>query len=129
MSRRYNTGYYDGYYSLPAGHAEAGETLREAMVRETQEEVGTLSRPEDFRLAHVLYRMSNIPAPHERVDFFFVVEHWGDEPKNSEPEKCDDLRWFSLNSLPENIVPEVKQAIEHFQNGIPYSEIWSSKKI
>lgn len=129
MSRRCNTGYCDGYYSLPAGHAEAGETLREAMAREVQEEVGIASRLEDFRLAHILYRMSNIPVPHERVDFFFAVNAWEGEPENQEPDKCDDLLWFPLTALPDNTVPEVRQAIDQFQRGVYYSEIWPSKKI
>ncbi len=39
-----------------------------------------------------------------------------------EPEKCDDLSWFNINHLPENIVPYIKQAIDSFLNNIIYSE-------
>lgn len=33
-------GYPDGHWSLPKGHAEEGETIQEAAVRETYEETG-----------------------------------------------------------------------------------------
>jgi hypothetical protein len=39
-----------------------------------------------------------------------------------EPHKCDDLRWFELNKLPENIIPYVKQAIDNIRNKKFYSE-------
>ena len=124
LLRRFNTGYYDGYYGLPAGHLEADETLRQAAAREVKEETGLSVRPEDLRLAHVLYRRSSIPAPHERADFFFVAGEWQGELYNAEPHRCDHADWFSLVALPENIVPEVKQAIEQIQTGALYSEIW-----
>ena len=40
LGRRCNTGFLDGHYGLAAGHAEAYETFREAMVREAKEEIG-----------------------------------------------------------------------------------------
>ncbi|MFZ5341998.1 MAG: hypothetical protein ACOZBL_05870 [Patescibacteria group bacterium] len=39
-----------------------------------------------------------------------------------EPEKCDDLSWFEINSLPTNIVPHIKHAIECIDQKILYSE-------
>ena len=46
LSRRYQTGWHDGEYSVPAGHVEAGETVTQAALREAREEVGLeLSRP------------------------------------------------------------------------------------
>jgi ADP-ribose pyrophosphatase YjhB (NUDIX family) len=32
LLRRHNTGYFDGYYSLPAGHVEKEETLIKALL-------------------------------------------------------------------------------------------------
>lgn len=39
-----------------------------------------------------------------------------------EKNKCDNLEWFSLDNLPKNIIPYVKQALESFQKNITYSE-------
>lgn len=122
LLRRFQTGYFDGYYGLPAGHLEKEEMPADGMMREAYEEAGIRVRKDDLRFVHLLYRMSNIPASHERADFFFTADTWVGEPENKEPEKCDDLRWFPLDGLPENIVPEVRQAIEYFQRGVLYSE-------
>jgi len=119
LLRRFQTGYEDGNYSLPAGHAEEKETLREAMVREVTEEVGVQINIEDWQLAVTMHRSC---GDHERIDFFFTVPHWNGELKNMEPEKCDDLSWFPLHKLPENTIPYIRYAIECYDKGITYCE-------
>jgi 8-oxo-dGTP pyrophosphatase MutT (NUDIX family) len=32
LARRHNTGWMDGWYTLPAGHVDGGETVHEAMA-------------------------------------------------------------------------------------------------
>ena len=58
----------------------------------------------------------------ERVHIFFATDKWDGEVVNREPSKCDDLSWFDINNLPENIIPDVNQAIEYIKNKIFYSE-------
>lgn len=119
LSRRFQTGYEDGNYSLPAGHLDGGETLTEAMVRETKEEVDVVVKREELELRHAMHRK----APnHERVDFFFTAKNWQGEPKIMESHKCDDLKWFPVNDLPQNIIPCVRQAIESILSDKFYSE-------
>jgi mutator protein MutT len=120
LSRRYNTGYFDSYYSFPAGHLDGDETLKQAMIREAKEEIGIILDPLTLELIHTMNR--KIPN-NERVDFFFTTKKWVNEPKIMEPEKCDDLNWFELDNLPENIIPYIKQMIDSFLNNINYSEI------
>jgi len=122
LIRRYQTGYLDGFYSLPAGHLDGGEPATKAAIRETAEEVGAEVRSGDIRLVHTMHRVA-ASRDHERVDLFFETTRWAGEPRIMEPHKCDDLRWFDVAKLPKNIVPEVRQAIEAIAVAMPYSEV------
>ena len=57
-----------------------------------------------------------------RIDVFFTAENWQGNPEIKEPDKSDDLSWFDLKNLPENIIPYVKHAIDCINNKIFYSE-------
>ena len=129
LQRRFNTGFMDGYYSFPAGHVEKGESFTQCVVREIKEEIGVGLKPENLKVIHVLYRDSRIDYPqgvaegiNERMDIFFTAEKWAGEPKIMVPDKCDDLQWFDLDNLPENIIPYVRQAIDCIKNKVFYSE-------
>lgn len=118
LLRRFNTGWKDGNYSLIAGHLDGNETVMQAMVREAQEEGGITIQVEDLNVVHVMHRISDV----EYVDFFLLAEKWDGEPKNIEPNKCDDMQWFPLDDLPSNIVLDVKKGIENYKNGVLFSE-------
>lgn len=121
LMRRFNTGYQDGNYSLPAGHLDGKETLKQALIREIGEEIGVFVEKKDLDLAHVVNRNA---SDAERIDFFFFVKTWRGEPKIMEPDKCDEILWASAQELPDNMAPEVKHAINNiYKNQSIYSDM------
>jgi len=119
LQRRFNTGFEDGNYGVPAGHLDGGETAREGCAREIREEIGIVIKPEDLQVVHVMHRKARAD---ERIDFFMVCSQYEGEIVNNELDKCDDLQWFPLDSLPLNMVEYVRIAIDHYQAGTLYSE-------
>lgn len=114
MLRRCNTGFADGSYSMIAGHVEAGEDLKTAMIREAREEVGIDLSPTDLEVVGVIHSMSD----REYVNFFLKASEWSGEITNMEPDKCDDLRWFDMADLPENTVLYARQGVENYRSGV-----------
>jgi mutator protein MutT len=119
LSRRNNTGYRDGFYDMPAGHLEDGETLREAAVRELREETGI--EAEDLEFVELLHRKSFDDRVY--LDVFFRLTKWRGEPSIQEPEKCDHMAWFSLDALPEMIVPHQRIVLADRAHLRPYREV------
>ncbi len=118
LLRRFNTGYRDGEYSVPAGHLDGGETVMAAAVREAGEEVGVQIEAEHLVFSSVMHRNEG----DERIDFFLRVQHWTGEPFNAEPDKCDELRWVQRSVLPTNTIPYVRRAIMNHRDGVRFDE-------
>ena len=121
LQLRANTGYEDGNYGLVAGHVEAGETFTEGIMREAKEEAGIDLLPEHLQVVHFMHRGSK-RGDDERGDVFFVAKQWGGEVQNMEPHKCDELRWFTMDELPDNVIPYIREALQCVESGIFYSE-------
>ena len=71
LLRRFNTGYRDGEYSVPAGHLDGGETVVAAAMREAEEEIGVRIEADDILFSSVMHRHEG----DERVDFFVRVQN------------------------------------------------------
>lgn len=121
LLQRANTGYHDGDYSMPAGHLDGGESALTAAIREAKEEVGVDIKPEDLRLVHTQHRMAE-EGDHERINLFYEARTWSDELTNAEPHKCSEIRWFSLDALPSNLVHELQYMLPHYQKAEPYGD-------
>lgn len=120
--RRKGSGYYDGWYSVPAGHVEAGELPLGGLAREVVEELEITIDPNDARLVHTMYRTKHDETG-DRVDLFFEVTKWSGEIANTEPHKCDDIRWFPVSALPENMMHHVKHAVQSIEREVQYSAL------
>lgn len=113
LLRRWNTGYEDGNYSVPAGHLDGDEQVSTAAIREAREEIGVEISPADLEAVGIMHRQ----AEDERIDFFVATTRWTGEPRNCEPDKCDQLRWAEISDLPDNVIPYVRRALENYQAG------------
>ncbi|MBP6925920.1 MAG: NUDIX domain-containing protein [Candidatus Pacebacteria bacterium] len=119
LLRRFNTGYQDGNYSLVAGHLDGGETTKQCIIREAREEAGIIVHSEDLEVVHVMHRLA---PDREYFDIYLRAEKWTGEITNMEPDKCDELIWCNTEHLPDNMLPEVKLALENINEGMHYGE-------
>ena len=107
LMRRAGTGFFDGLYSLPGGHVEAGEAIHAAAVRELSEETGLSITSTELQWLGVVHRRSDT----NRIDFFLRAKSWTGEPRICEPDKCDRLEWHALDGLPAAMVDYVEAAL------------------
>lgn len=114
LLRRFNTGYEDGNYSVIAGHLDGGEEVKSAAIREAREEAGIAINAADLSVVGVMHRRST----DERIDFFLVATNWSGELINAEPEKCDELVWCDLDTLPGNVIPYIRRALNNYRQGV-----------
>jgi mutator protein MutT len=124
LLRRFNTGYQDGNYSVPAGHVDGGESIKSAVIREAREEVGITIKESDLE-PFVMHRIIN--PTEERIDFFFKCQKWTGTIEKCEIGKCDELKWCPVDLLPDNVIPYVKTGLEQMREGEVLSEFTEEK--
>jgi len=103
-----------GYYYLPGGHIEKGESAPEAVRREILEETGLESTVGEFLLATELHFTQNGKRKHE-LTLVFHVEHLdgAPEPPAPVPSAEDHLEflWVDLAAVQDlDVRPSVHQA-------------------
>ena len=121
LQLRRGTGYMDDHWACAAaGHVERGESVYDAAAREAREELGVTAV--ELTPVCAMQRTRRDASGHaepidERVDYFFSATGWTGEPRIIEPEKCADLRWFDLASLPDPVVPHELAVLEALRSG------------
>lgn len=121
MVLRSNTAWMDGYYGLPGGKVEPGESFTQAAVREAEEEAGVTIKPEDLKPVLVNHRKTE-DATEAWIDVFFEAEIWEGEVINAEPDRHKTIEWFSPDDLPTNTIPVLHFALEQIKAGKTYCE-------
>ncbi len=98
LGRRINvTG--DGTWGVPGGHLEFGESMVSAVKRELEEETSLIA--DELEFVHVV----NDPRKDTHyIHVTFLIKRWHGTLENKEPHKCGELKWFSLDELPNDEV-------------------------
>ena len=118
LQRRLNTGYMDGMYDMAcSGHVEQNESFAYSLAREAYEEIGIKIDEHDLELVHLLH-----PYKEDYVNIFFKVKKYTGTPTIKEPNKCDDLSWFDIDNLPNNVIPKIRNVIECIKYDIKYDD-------
>tara|TARA_Y100001960_G_scaffold194020_1_gene203115 strand:+ start:75 stop:518 length:444 start_codon:yes stop_codon:yes gene_type:complete len=117
LLKRHNTGFFDDWYSLPAGHVDGNETAVEAAIREAKEEVNIDIDKKDISLKLTVHRKYE---DREYVEFFFEVSRYSDTLNNNEPHKCSEIKFFDMKSLPDNTIDYIKDSIIGYRNNEVY---------
>ncbi len=88
---------FNGYWVLPGGHVERGETVEEAAAREMKEELGI-----DVEVEKLVGVFSDPERdPRGLISVAFIVR-----PKSLDVRlnrEASEYRWFPLDALPERI--------------------------
>ena len=118
LQERFNTGYMDGKYDMAcSGHLEKGESLAHAVVREAKEEIGIEIDEKDLKLVSVIH-----PYQDDYLNVFFETKKYQGIPQIMEKDKCDDLQWFDIDNLPDNIMERMRKVLINIHNDILYDD-------
>lgn len=126
LGKRKNTGFMDGFYALPGGRHDGGESLTHAVIREAREEVGIICQPEDIEFSSFIH-FNNTDTDKDILPEIlyatFKVNRFSGEVTNTEPHKCEELRFFPIDQLPNNMTDMSRRCIEQAFSNITYAEV------
>jgi ADP-ribose pyrophosphatase YjhB (NUDIX family) len=108
-----------GNYTLVGGNVDAGETSKEALVRECKEEAGITIAENDLRLVHVLQKTG---LKNQRMVLYFKAFRWEGELQRNEPQKFRAAEWHDLHKLPKNLTATIKKVLKDYKEGILFTE-------
>lgn len=126
LLERNGSGYLDGYYGLPGGHVQEGESTWMAAARECAEETGVVLAPQlatqgtNF-VATLTYRGSvadtgcensaSSIVPEQGVNLVFAATEWRGTPIVNEPDRLSSGGFFPFAELPDTTIPWVTDLV------------------
>jgi len=135
LLRRAQTGFMDGFWTLPGGHVEPGELPMAAAQRECQEETGvSVSRPQPICVLPYSSKSGSKRGSKRRdlvhvgLNLVFFAHQWRQQPYLAEPQMADMLCWVPTTSLPKPCVPWLASVLQLGQQGQWYEELSYEKQ-
>ena len=121
LGQRSNTGFADGWWHVPGGRLDPGESVEMGAIREAREELGIEIALADLEFAHLVHHLDADGVG--RLGVFFTCSRWTGEPVNAEPDKCSKLAWYRRDGLPEETVDYAVSALHDHQAGTAFAAI------
>lgn len=90
-------GFGEGHWNGAGGKIEPDETLEQALIRETEEEIDVTPLAWEKVAEHDFLMDSDSDKPYHLYVHAFVCNKWRGEPSESEEMKP---QWFSLSKIP-----------------------------
>lgn len=109
--------YMQDWY-LPGGGVKKGESIKTALLRELQEEVGVtaLEDPVLFGIYHhVFLDVNDYPV-------IYVLKQFSQKKVSSH--EIEDSRWFEYSQLPDMVSPGTKRRLMEYFEGKSKSDVW-----
>lgn len=103
-----------GRWEPGSGELEFGQTPKESVLREVFEEYGCVGKIQEQLPAHSILRQVQGHTTHwVAIPFFVKVNPY--EVRNNEPEKIDEIGWFTLDKLPNPLHRGFLFTFEHYR--------------
>lgn len=110
------------------GHVENMESMKMAMKREAKEELCIDIDIKDLQFVSLIHKINGIDTIY--YNGYFKAKKWKGEPKIGEPNKNDEIKWFDIYNIPDNLVDDRKEAIKNYIEKIPYGEFgWEERNL
>ena len=98
--------YEQSCWATPGGKIDPGETIEQAMIRETEEECGL----KIMELEPITF-FEEISNGVHIISFVLKANEFSGTPVVKEPSKCKQWQWFDVNHLPDKLTANLRRLI------------------
>lgn len=86
-----------------------------AMIREAEEELKIKIKRKDIDIVHILHHYKG-----GALKFIIKANRYQGNLQVGEADICEELKWFKINELPQNMNEKIRKAIIEIYNNIFY---------
>lgn len=115
-----------GGFTLPGGKIESEEFAKEALIRETFEEIGIRITKKDLKFAHVTHRKTENVS--EIILFFHSVADASQRACVKEFHKFQSTVWLPISEAPNGLTSVLKYALKLIKEGKFFSQFSKIKQ-
>ena len=119
IKRSKNADTWPLHWAFPWWKLEDDELFRECAIRETREEIGIHFTVEDI-ISESFVMTRTVSGT--KLFYFANIRNYENVPEILEPNLIDDMAWFSLDELPDLLIPHHRIALEVIQSWKSYIE-------